>query len=323
MRSVFQKSKTASPNLLKSLWVFVVMCIFVFVSHTQSVGSRILFTSVRDGNVEVYTMNPDGSNPVNLSRHPGSDMYPVWSADGKRIAFISDRDGNREISVVDANGGRPIQLTHTPPPVSVYRGCVWSPDGTQIAFNSNREGNMEVYVMDDDGKNLMNLSLHLAIDTLNGWSPDGRQTLFTSRRDGNLGIYVVDTNGGKPRLFIRNGYYVNRSPDGRQILFTSWPDGVSDIYIMDADGGNPQNVTRNPARDTQASWSQNGRQILFSSTRDDPLGEIYVMNRNGGNVVRLTHNQAGDAPASWFDPFFPVSEQKRLRTLWGALKGKP
>ena len=117
MKFVFQKSKTESRNLPKSLWVVMVMLLLIFVSHAQSVGPRILFTSVRDGNVEVYTMNPDGSNPVNLSRHPGIDMYPVWSPDGKRIAFISDRDGNSEIFVMDANGGRPIQLTHTPPPV--------------------------------------------------------------------------------------------------------------------------------------------------------------------------------------------------------------
>ena len=107
MESVFQKSKTVRSDLPKRLWVFVVMLILIFVSHAQSVGSRILFTSVRDGNTEVYTMNPDGANPVNLSRHPGADSGPVWSLDGKRIAFTSNRDGNGEIFVMDADGGNP------------------------------------------------------------------------------------------------------------------------------------------------------------------------------------------------------------------------
>jgi TolB protein len=92
---------------------------------------------------------------------------------------------------------------------------------------------------------------------------------------------------------------------------------------MDADGGNPQNVTQNRARDGDAIWSPDGRKIIFASDRDALHDELYVMNRNGGNVVRLTHNQARDASASWFDPRFPVSEQKQLRTLWGALKRKP
>ena len=195
MESVFQNSKTASPDLPKRLWVFVVMLILIFVSHAQSVGSLILFTSVCDGNTEAYTMNPDGANPVNLSRHPGADSGPVWSPDGKRIAFTSNRGGNGEIFVMDANGGRPIQLTHTPPPVSHF-GCLWAPDGTKIAFSSSREGNLDVSVMNDDGKNLMNLTLHLEFDLHSSWSPDGRKILFISNRDAlHTELYVVNRNG--------------------------------------------------------------------------------------------------------------------------------
>jgi Tol biopolymer transport system component len=91
---------------------------------------------------------------------------------------------------------------------------------------------------------------------------------------------------------------------------------------MNAGGGNSKRLTQNPASDSAAGWSPDGRQILFTSNREGNW-EIYVMNRNGGNVVRLTHNQASDDSASWFDPRFPVSEQKLLRTLWGALKRKP
>ena len=91
MKSVFQNSKTSSPALPKNLWVFTIMLSFVFVSHAQSAGPRILFLSTRDGNPEIYIMHPDGSNVVNLSRHPGNDRYPTWSPDGKKIGFISAR----------------------------------------------------------------------------------------------------------------------------------------------------------------------------------------------------------------------------------------
>ena len=91
MKSVFQNSKTASPALPKSLWVFTIMLSFVFGSYAQSAGPRILFSSTRDGNSEVYTMNPDGSNVANLSQHPRSDLNPTWSPDGKKIGFISAR----------------------------------------------------------------------------------------------------------------------------------------------------------------------------------------------------------------------------------------
>ena len=91
MKSVFQNSKTLNPTFPKSLWVFTVMFSFVFGSYAQSAGPRILFTSGRDGNTEIYTMNLDGSNAVNLSQHPKMDHYAAWSPDGKKIGFISAR----------------------------------------------------------------------------------------------------------------------------------------------------------------------------------------------------------------------------------------
>ena len=74
---------------------------------------------------------------------------------------------------------------------------------------------------------------------------------------------------------------------------------------------------------TLASWSLDGRKILFTSHHGNLLGEIYVMNRSGRDIVRLTHNRASDDYASWFDPRFPVPKQKQLRTLWATLKRKP
>ncbi len=79
MKSVFQNSKTASPALPKSLWVFTIMLSFVFVSHAPSAGPRILFSSTRDGNPEIYTMNLDGSNVVNLSLNIQEPMGPLPS----------------------------------------------------------------------------------------------------------------------------------------------------------------------------------------------------------------------------------------------------
>ena len=76
MKSVFQNSKTSNPTLPKSLWMFTIMLSFVFVSHAPSAGPRILFSSTRDGNPEIYTMHPDGSNVVNLSQHPRADRDP-------------------------------------------------------------------------------------------------------------------------------------------------------------------------------------------------------------------------------------------------------
>ncbi|NIV59296.1 MAG: hypothetical protein GWN48_28980, partial [Actinobacteria bacterium] len=76
-------------------------------------GTRIAFTSFRDGDGEIYVMNADGTGLTRLTNDPATDQDPVWSPDGSQIAFVSDRDGNDEIYVMNADdGGGLIRLTN-------------------------------------------------------------------------------------------------------------------------------------------------------------------------------------------------------------------
>src|SRR3989440_484836 len=65
-------------------------------------GGQIAFTTERDGNVDIYLMNADGSGVTRLTNNPAGDFWPVWSSDGTKIVFQSERDGNDEIYVMNA-----------------------------------------------------------------------------------------------------------------------------------------------------------------------------------------------------------------------------
>jgi Tol biopolymer transport system component len=75
-------------------------------------GSKIAFTSSRDGDSEIYVMNPDGSDQTNLTNNAARDEEPAWSPDGSKIAFASDRDGNYEVYVMNADGSSQTNLTN-------------------------------------------------------------------------------------------------------------------------------------------------------------------------------------------------------------------
>ncbi len=157
-------------------------------------GTRIAFSSERDGDRELYVMNADGTNDVRLTEHPGPDSKPRWSPDGSKIAFESERDGEWEIYVMNTDGSNQVNLTNSPS--SSDHRATWSPDGSRIAFESTRDGNFEIYVMNADGSGVVRLTDSPGQDLSASWSPDGTKILFTSGRAGNLDIYSMEVGAG-------------------------------------------------------------------------------------------------------------------------------
>jgi Tol biopolymer transport system component len=94
-----------------TLIVLLHLAIIPMFSAADDYG-KIAFNSDRDGNYEIYVMNADGSDQINLSENAADDICPAWSPDGKRVAFSTDRDGNYEIYVMNADGSDQIRLTN-------------------------------------------------------------------------------------------------------------------------------------------------------------------------------------------------------------------
>ncbi|MDX2036357.1 MAG: LpqB family beta-propeller domain-containing protein [Isosphaeraceae bacterium] len=149
-------------------------------------GSRIAFSSTHEGNQEIYTSKPDGSDRVRVTRSTGIDAHPCWTPDGKRILFATDRWGGLEIASAEPDGTNVVRLTKSPG-LDDYPAV--SPDGKRVAFVSHRTGDFEVFLMNIDGSDVRNLSDHPARDTLPTWTPDGRRITFVSGRASEADLY--------------------------------------------------------------------------------------------------------------------------------------
>jgi Tol biopolymer transport system component len=112
-------------------------------------GKRIAYMAAPAGSHEIFVMNVDGSDRINVTNNNVSDAVPDWSPDGRQIVFFSERDGNEEIYVMNADGSGVERVTQTR---TNEEFPVWTPDG-RIAFNDDRDGDGDVewYLINPDG----------------------------------------------------------------------------------------------------------------------------------------------------------------------------
>ena len=148
--------------------------------------NKIVFTSTRDGDEEIYTMDQDGSHILRLTNSPGRDYAAKWSPDHTKIAFTSERNGNEEVYLMNVDGSCQTQLTHNSANDTQPE---WSPDGKMIVFASDRSGSWGIYTMSATGSNIDRIGTFWGLAPY--WSPDGTKIAFT----GQSAIYSVNTDG--------------------------------------------------------------------------------------------------------------------------------
>ena len=159
-------------------------------------GKRIAFESRRDSLTDIYVMNIDGTNILNLTKNSKrNNSSPVWSPDGSMIAYESDYD----LIIANSDGRHPIKLADANQPM----GMRWSPDGKKIAFAAEGTQYMEYYLLEIDGPSLIKLTEGAVANHFPpSWSPDGTKIVFMkATEDENEGIYIINADGsGLKRL---------------------------------------------------------------------------------------------------------------------------
>ncbi len=167
-------------------------------------GDRIVFTSARDGDLELYSMAPDGSDVIRLTDRPGYDGGAFYSPDGSKIIWrahypgegpeLEDyrrllsqgllRPGELEIYIMDADGSNQRQLTQLG---GANFAPYWHPSGEKIVFSSNHHDpdgrDFEIYMINVDGSGLTRITYSEGFDGFPVFSPDGQHLVFGSNRN--------------------------------------------------------------------------------------------------------------------------------------------
>ena len=232
-------------------------------------GSRIAFSSDRDGASDIYTMNADGSGQTRLT--VGLDAWqPVWSPDGSKIVF-SSFDGaalNVDIYVMNADGSHQVRLTRT---AGGDFEPSWSPDSRRIAFSSQRNVGEEIYIINADGtgEHRLHADASLGSEQYPAWSPDGTRIAFTVIYSfGSEDIFVANADGSGVMQLAQGGEQPVWSPDGSKLVFQrisncdDYGCYNSEIFSINADGSGATQLTFG-RYDEEVAWSRDGSWIAF------------------------------------------------------------
>ena len=248
---------------------------------------QIAFVSNRDGNDEIYVMNPDGSNQRRLTNTPAAEWHPAWSPDGTMIVFQCMSGGTFNVCVVNADGSGYTQLTHWTKDDGLAQRPVWSPDGQRIVVTRELRGAQKLVVMNADGSNQREI-INLGRDP--SWSPDGTRIAFIRWEGGGLQIWTMRPDGSNVRALTQGDHghmYPTWSPDGSQIAFEY---DHAQVAVMDVEGGPPRIIANKGSHNL--SWSPDGKRIVIV-----PSGEgLWLVNADGSGLTQIA--QEGKQP-SW------------------------
>jgi TolB protein len=286
----------------------------------------------------VFTINPDGTGARQTTHPPQGtfDDQPSWSPDGSLIAFARlPSDGASHIWVIspDGTGLKPVDelCPHdaTPETCPDDANVSFSPDSKQLVFtqstgterhDSSGEGWIEhsaLAVMNPDGSGRRVIYQGPAFSgDLNApvFSPDGKRLVFErhisgfSKPAGKLAVYVIGIDGsGLRRLtpFAENdGDNPDWSPDGKWILFHSHVDEStpqSQYLLIHPDGTGRKQLTHFPrgTHVASASFSPDGKSIVFSKGAEGGNIDVYTMRLDGSHVQRLTRSPLWQSAPAW------------------------
>jgi len=270
---------------------------------------QIVFASERSGVPNLWLIDLDGNNSVQLTNLSQGACQPNWHPDGTKLAFTSPCKKNEElysgssIFVINADGSGMTPLLPSVPGGDF--NPTWSPDGKKVAFTSFRGGDIpQIYIFDTLNNEVVRISDEAGkLCQEPAWSPDNQYIVFSV---GTATIRVMQADGKNSFLAARNaGADRNTdpiwSPTGLAIVFTQWASDLSGSWLMalsySTEGAVPVKI---PGSDygLEPDFSPDGYWLAYteySQTRR----EIFIMTVGGVEQQQITQDPANDFDPDW------------------------
>ncbi len=259
----------------------------VYIAETGPRSNRIKRLAVMDQDGAGHRFLTSGQNLV---------LTPRFSPSQQQITYMSF-EGNRPRVWLYTLG------TARQESIGTFQGMSFaprfSPDGQNLVFSMAVGGNTDIYRLELTGRRLTRLTTQPGIETSPSYSPDGSKIVFESDRGGAQQLYVMNSDGtNQTRISFGDGRAGSPvwSPRGDLIAFTRFGAGRFAISVIKPDGSGERALT-NGYQDEGATWSPNGRVIMYFRQNRGGPPSLWTVDLSGQNERRLPTPLDGSDPA--------------------------
>jgi serine/threonine protein kinase/Tol biopolymer transport system component len=271
------KLVSVNSNRLSSLWVVpngdagratqLTSGVTKHFGLTWTPDGKLVYSSIASGNADIWTMNPDGTNPRQLTTDVHADRDPSVSPDNRYITFASDRSGKFNIWRMDSDGNNQKKITDGDdeefPQIS--------PDGHSVVYQGFVNGVPTLWRITEDGSKPVQLT-----NSYSNWpvvSPDGKWIAcsYLDEESARWKLAVFPFDGGAPtKTFDMPMPYLQHfvwqkirwTADGQALTYIDRRGGISNIWSQPLSGGDPRQLTDFKADQIfNFAWSADGKQL--------------------------------------------------------------
>jgi WD40 repeat protein len=222
-------------------------------------AGRLVFTSNRDGNSEVYIADTLAAVSRRVTNSTAEDAKAALSPDGSTIVFVSNRSGAPRLWSVPAPAlnaavfDAPVAL-ETGSATEIPEGApAWSPDGSTLAFSSARSGTSQIFTISGAGGNAVELTVESGGAFSPAWSEDG-QTIYYSSASGTVHLRRIKSAGGSAVDFESDSLDLDAASCNSSVCIAAENPGGNrgSILAFPATGGRGQAIIPRTHNERQA-----------------------------------------------------------------------
>lgn len=253
-------------------------------------GELVVYQSGTPQNFEIYIMNIDGSDQINITNNPGNNNFPVFTPDGNSIVFY--RDANVFIMDIDGQNLRGISNVT----IDINFPVRFNSDGTKAFVTSIEESRQNISLINMDGSGEQNLTpvsggQDVNVDRIS------ETLVYISGQGIDQNIFTMDFSGeNKQNLSNEPGIYRDPvfSPDGSLVAFTKrvTATNFNNIFVINADGTELKQLTIVAADDLIPVFTPDGKWIAFNRIFSG-LSDIYFVDLDRTFEVNYTSTTSG------------------------------